>query len=118
MFDPLGRYREQESVFDEAGEHLADLPVRAEATVRIGGALYPVASPRQLVDAISQSGAFEACFTRQFFRYAMSRPELVEEDGCLLEAMWHAAQGGTLRDVIRALVMHPSFRQRHIIDPQ
>jgi hypothetical protein len=69
----------------------------------------------QLGAKLAASPAVEACFGKQWFRYAMGRAEQ-DVDACSLQTMaqtFHAA-GGDLRTLPPALVQTPAFLYRRV----
>ncbi|HEX5658483.1 MAG TPA: hypothetical protein VFX59_14875, partial [Polyangiales bacterium] len=68
---------------------------------------------------IVRSGKGEACFARQFVRFAQGRMEDERIDGCALESIRTAlADQKSLRQALRAPLLAPTFRQRYLGDVQ
>ncbi|HEX8704003.1 MAG TPA: hypothetical protein VF815_34545, partial [Myxococcaceae bacterium] len=60
-----------------------------------------------------ESGRFESCLARQYFRFSFGRMEDSVTDGCALAALESAAQSGaSLADVLRLSALRPEFRRR------
>jgi hypothetical protein len=120
-YDALGRFRTHEQVLDPlTGDILAELPLDTTVVPQITlEDTTPVSAPRALMERVADSGLVEACFARNYFRYAFGRHETAA-DGCVLEdirsSLVQSADGGdqpgTLREALRALALAPSFRAR------
>jgi len=62
---------------------------------------------------IAASGAFETCFSREYFRYSFGRIEDEAKDGCALKALQDdALSGKTIVDMLAATALSPQFKQR------
>lgn len=115
-YDSIGRFRDEETILDEAtGEILAYLPIDSAATVELGAS-----GPREvdsgigLSEAVVDSGMTEGCFAKQYFRFTFGRDE-VDDDGCALEEVRDTlARGGSLRDALRSIALDESFRTRRV----
>lgn len=115
-YDSLGRLREAQRLFSPSGEELGQKPVDTRVVPRIFPFdKTPANGPAELVEKILESGKGEACFARQYLRFSYGRPEDLERDGCVLEAMRVAlGKPNGLREAMRVSVLHPSFRQREV----
>ncbi|MEM9189831.1 MAG: DUF1592 domain-containing protein [Myxococcota bacterium] len=111
-YDALGRFRQSEQVFDEAGELVAEYPVNSETQVTISfGEEGFVRNGAELSALIAESAKTEACFARQYFRFAFGRHEHLDRDSCTLEAMRTVlAEGGSIQDLFRQVAEQPEFR--------
>ncbi|MDD9934721.1 MAG: DUF1592 domain-containing protein [Myxococcales bacterium] len=113
-FDALGRAREEQMLLAEDGSivGMAQLDTRSvprifpdDETVSEGAA--------DLMALIADSGKAEACLARHYFRFTFGRFEDTSADGCVLETLRTAiSEGGTVRDMLRAVALTPEFRQR------
>ena len=122
-FDALGRARTHEVILDEVtGQELASL----ELDTRVQPNLTPgdtteVSEPGELMQRVADSGLVEECFARQYFRFSYGREDAAE-DACTIASirsgLESAADGsagpGTLREALRAIALHPSFRRRAV----
>jgi hypothetical protein len=118
-FDALGRHRTHERLFDEAGNEIASLPIDTSGVPYVltsdDG---DVAGPVELGEVVVDSGKPQACFARNYFRFATGRPEDLEADGCALEAVREqVADGGSLREALVVLALEPGFRMRRRVGP-
>lgn len=125
-FDALGRHRREELVFDGERKHIGFKPVdtRAQPRVFIEDASF-VDDAAGLARKIADSGKAHACLARNYFRFTFARMEdwndgigsgeQTSRDGCVLERLRRAVdKGGSLRTMIREVVMAPEFKQRLI----
>jgi hypothetical protein len=116
-FDTLGRLRTEELIIDEkTGELIKAVPIDTRAVLYVTPEdTTPAAGPADLVARIQASGKAHACFARGLVRYGLARPDDVEEDQCLVDTLTALLRQGTpLRDVMRALVTSPAFRERSL----
>jgi hypothetical protein len=115
QYDALGRYRTEENVIDETtGEVLSTLPIDSTADPALTEDSMPISTGLELSQQIADSNRAEACFSRQYYRFTFGRSES-GSDGCALEAVRaELANGGTLRDALRAVALDPSFRSRRV----
>jgi hypothetical protein len=115
QYDALGRYRTEERVIDETtGEVLSTLPIDSTSDPMLTEDSAPISTGLELSEQIADSNRAEACFSRQYYRFTFGRGES-GSDGCALEAVRaELANGGTLRDALRAIALDPSFRSRRV----
>jgi hypothetical protein len=82
-FDPLGRLRDQEAVYDQ-GNYVRSLPVDSSGSVPFGdGTAAQVEDAFDLVTSVADSPRASACFSRNIFRFIYERKE-DESDSCRL----------------------------------
>jgi hypothetical protein len=113
-FDGLGRHRTEQALFDDDGTPRGTRPVDTS------GIPYVVDSDEtaitgagELMPLMAASGKLEACLSRNYFRFTFARFEELERDGCALERMrTELAQGGSVRDLLSAAALTPTFRRR------
>ena len=76
--------------------------------------LSPSAAAALLATALlAQTGVFESCFARQYFRFSFGRVENEAKDGCALSTLEAAAQEGKpLGEVLKAVALEPAFQRR------
>jgi hypothetical protein len=114
-FDGLGRFRTQETLYNDDGTVAAQLPVDTTATayVLMNDSTTTVNGPSDLMALMAANGKPEACLTRNYFRYAFGRFEDVSLDGCSLEMMRQKMDnGGNLVDMLKAVTQTPAFKNR------
>ncbi|MEM9457763.1 MAG: DUF1592 domain-containing protein [Myxococcota bacterium] len=101
-YDALGAYREQDAgrPIDASGELVA--------TDGLDG---PFIGAVELSHRLAESNEVQQCVTQQWFRYALGRLE-VDDDDCTLTLAHQAFEtsGGDVRALVRALVRSDSFR--------
>jgi len=76
MLDPLGFAFEN---YDGIGQYRTmdnNLPVNASVTLTLDGKSQTLADARALAAALAASDEAQSCFTTQWFRYALGRPEV------------------------------------------
>ncbi|MEM9188154.1 MAG: DUF1592 domain-containing protein [Myxococcota bacterium] len=119
-YDALGRYRTHERVYDDqTGELLAELPIDTTVQPNVTAVDTDlVDSPSEMMERVAESNVVEGCFARQYFHYTYGR-SAQPGDGCALESIRSAlmgseAQPGSLGQALRAIALHPSFRQRAV----
>lgn len=113
-FDGLGRERAEERVFDAQGNLVAALPVDTSAVPEVvQGDIRTMDDAVELSQAIDQSRLYHSCMVRHYFRFAMSRFEAPEQDGCLLSELEVAARGDEpLLHVLKTIALSPTFKAK------
>jgi len=113
-FDGLGRERTEEKLFDPRGKVVASLPIDTSAVPAVDpGDDRTLKDPVELSQAIDESRLYHSCMARHYFRFAMSRFETPERDGCLLSELEAAARGDEpLREVLEVIAKSPSFKAK------
>ncbi|MFP2923923.1 DUF1585 domain-containing protein [Pyxidicoccus sp. 3LG] len=72
-----------------------------------------VSSAAEVTQLILESGQYEECFARQYFRYTFARPEDDASDGPVLDALSTAARGRqSLRAVLASVALRPEFQRK------
>jgi len=115
-FDSLGRARTEQRLFNALGAVVATRPVNTASVPRIISAdPTPAAGAAEVTKLLAQSGKFETCFTKQYFRFVYGREEDLVKDGCVLKALDDAARSGAaLGDLWMKAALDPSFKSRRI----
>jgi hypothetical protein len=120
-YDPLGRYRTMEKVFDKAGKLVAELAIDSTAAARVDLAdTRPVKGPVELVSRVVESKKFSPCFAQSFFTYALRRPSAENSaDQCTVDdlAAESAKPNVALGDVYKRVALQGSFRIRKVGAP-
>lgn len=113
VMDPLGLAFEN---FDGAGAYRdmeGNFPVDASGALTMGGEQWTFSNAGELVELLVQSDDVKDCFVRQWVRYALGRFEQRVEEGAVLEIIdAHAAGGGTLQNLVLAIVQSKPFTHR------
>jgi hypothetical protein len=119
-YDALGRIRSKEVLYSAEGNELGEKAVSTESVPRIWpNDTQTSLGAADLTALILESGKAEACFARQYIRFAYGRREDDEVDGCALEAVRSALQDAeSLQLAVRAPALSPEFRQRFLGDVQ
>lgn len=113
-FDALGRFRNEQALFDRDGERIGEKAVDTSVVARVlPDDVTVVNGPLELMNEIVESGKGEACLARNFFRFTFARWENLAADGCTLEALrTPLANGSALPELGRAAALAPSFKRR------
>lgn len=100
--------------FDAVGHLRTSYPsgrsIDPSGALLLGSSSLAFADQVELSRVLAERPEAEACFERQLFRFAFSRPDS-SSDGCALQAMSDASQasGGQLRASLEALVTSDAF---------
>ena len=117
-FDSIGRFRSTELVFDpQSGELLAELPVNATATVRVGDTTEEVHSPAELNALMVAAGDVEACLAEQYFKFANRRAlDPTSSDACVARELASAAgdENRGLLQAFRQIAEYRGFYHRRV----
>jgi hypothetical protein len=115
-FDALGRVRTKQDLYDAKGGVVASKPVDTTSIPRVWTTdETPSAGPQDLTSMLIDSGKVEACFAREYVRYAEARAENDDTDGCQLETLRKTlAEGQSIKEALRRSALLPQFRQRYL----
>ena len=112
-FDPFGRYRTTEQVFDARdGRLLATIPLDLRGVPRIDARdEREVVGPAELNARIVASGQMEVCLAKRYVAYQRRRlPQRHERDHCVATDLARRLEGGEpLDSVFRGIAAYPSF---------
>jgi hypothetical protein len=113
-FDPLGRLRTEETLFDAQGHAVGSVPIDTSSVPKVELSDTTESSgAADLEHLIAESPKLHACFARQYFRYTFARMEDIDKDGCGLADVQKALDAGAdLGVVLRAIALSPGFRTR------
>jgi hypothetical protein len=113
-FDPLGRVRDVETVFDDAGNVLGMVPIDTTSVPGvIAGDASPVANAADLQAQLLASNRIQECFARKYFRFTFGQVEDAAKDTCTIRSVTDGlVQGQPLGQVLLRLTAAPAFRQR------
>lgn len=105
-FDAVGRYRERDGNVD------VDASGEIVAVPEISGPFYGL---RELSEKLAVSERTQRCVTRQWFRYALARPDQ-EEDQCRIDSLTEAFvhSGGDVHELIVQIATADAFSLRRI----
>ncbi len=116
-YDSLGRFRDEEHVFDADGKQIGTLPVDASVVPRIDpGDNTSVKSAVEMNARIVKSDRPEACFAKQYFEYTFRRRGNIQQDACAMESIRHrlVADDGGMKDALKSAVLAPAFQIRKV----
>jgi hypothetical protein len=111
-FDALGRFRTEETIYDDAGVVQNQLPIDPVVEVHLGSEASTVTNPAEFNRLLADSGLPDACFARQYFRFTYRRDEATGDSCALARIRDDVAPGGSLKRALRDVALSPSFRQR------
>jgi len=122
-FDSLGRLRADGTEFTHhaaTGESWwIDFDDQTSITLPPSYTPQPAKGARQATDILLESGLIESCMVQHYFRFTFAREADQNVDGCVLEAMRAALEGGApLRDVLRDVALSPAFKLRRVGNDQ
>lgn len=113
MINPLGFLFES---YDGVGEWRTmdgEWPVETEATVALGTDLDGTyESATALIEKLPSSPDVAACITRQWLRFALARPEGIEDEGSIDAAAAQAS--GDMFELVGAIPQTEAFRYRRL----
>jgi hypothetical protein len=120
-FDPNGRRRSggQEVVYEvpPGSQNLTEFRNSFDTTVapyvnrQDSSSVTGVAG---LSERIATSPEMHACYTRNLVRFAFNRIESDAWDGCFMNEILANAQSTSMKEVLRRLFLHPSYRLRRL----
>jgi len=113
LLDPLGFAFEN---YDGIGQYRTtdnSLPVDASVTLTLDGASQTVADARGLLGLLATSDETQACFTRQWFRYALGRLDSTDDASSVNTAgRTFKTATGDIRELVVGLSTSRTFRYR------
>jgi hypothetical protein len=102
-FDGMGRLRSLDN----------GRPVDTAAAYPFAEGYKPFANAAELMQIMASSKQAHACYAKKIAGYALQR-DIVESDLAMLDAMTEVSMtGGSIKQVMLALVADPAFRTRH-----
>jgi hypothetical protein len=114
-FDALGRHRTAQTLFAADGTVTAHKAVDTTGIPSVDGVFTSIADARELTRILADSGEFQTCFARQYFRFTFDRLEQEAADGCVLAGLQAAAvRGDSLADVLMASALRDEFKRRDL----
>jgi len=111
-FDALGRFRSSQRLFDRFGNVIGERKVSTQSTPRVLMRDLRVAEgPEDLTRYLVESKKVEACFARNYFRFAFVRNE-TEADEPLIDRIAAETTGKSLAEVMKSVALRPEFRSK------
>jgi hypothetical protein len=114
-FDPIGRERTVQQLFDATGAPTGEKPISTTSVPRL-------ASPSDgressgagdLTRMLDESGQFHSCLSRQYYRFTFARIEDPSTDGCPLSELESGAfADAPLDQLFKSIAFTPEFRER------
>jgi hypothetical protein len=106
-FDGMGRFRNMDN----------GRPVDTSAAYPFAEGYKPFADAAELMQLMADSKQAHACYAKKVASYALQR-DIVHGDLPTLDALTQVSQaGGSIKQVMLALVQDPAFRTRHGATP-
>lgn len=110
-FDALGRVRSAETVLNEQGTSLGDVAINTAVVANLDGmAGRSISTAAQAQQFVLDSGAFDTCFARNYFRYAFGRADAAADQSVIEEVRLQAANGANLRSLFASIVTRDEFK--------
>ena len=110
-FDALGRVRNSEVVLDDAGGVMGEKAIDTSVLANLDGiAGRAISTSSQAQQFVLDSGAFEACFARNYFRYSFGRADGTADGSLIEEVRQQAANGANLRSLFASIVTRDEFK--------
>lgn len=108
-YDYMGRFRTEED----------GNPIDASGTVQLGARAHEYADGADFLDLIANSATAEACYARQWYRFAIGRAE-TDADACEVDRLSDAfaTSGGDVRELLVQIAASDRFRTRVIEESQ
>jgi hypothetical protein len=112
-FDGLGRERTAEVIFDDAGNKVAERPVRTDSVPQVlPGDVAPSGGAADVARLLDESGHVHSCFARMSFRFSFGRKEQ-GGDGCSLSRLEKLAlENRPLIEIWREVAFLDQFKKR------
>ncbi len=85
-------------------------PIDATGTTHFDGDMVTINGAHELVDLLATSGKMEACWSREYFRFAMGRAEWTGDQESIDNLTTLLQGGGTLADAYKAMAHQAQFR--------
>ena len=118
-FDALGRLRAEQPLFDETtGASIGSAAIDTSSVPGVDNNDETTSTGiADLTQLIVDSPKPYACFARQYFRFTFGRMEDLDRDACALDVVKDPLdEDEPIAEVLRAIAMSRSFRERSFID--
>lgn len=112
-FDGLGRVRKTESVFDQEGNLLGQIPVDTTSVPYVTSEDSSTANgPADLARLLVASKRAQMCLAKKYFRYTFARVDDAS-DACLIQTLGNAfVDGKPIQTVLADIARSTTFRER------
>jgi hypothetical protein len=116
-FDSIGRSRDIETIFNEAGTVVGSLPINTEVGLPFGGRSKRVVSGAdELKQILGDFPVAQKCFAKQWYRYSQKKMETVK-DRCTINFSRTFEKKGSLPliEVMKDQAIQPNFFTREYL---
>ncbi len=107
LIDPVGLALESYGAIGQSQNRGYDV----EGAIKVGGTMFNFKNAEELSQSIAESAEYEDCFSRQLFRFTMSRMEK-KEDACSLAYIREEIATHDLKEALTHLFSSPLFRNQ------
>jgi hypothetical protein len=103
--------RASEVVRNDSGGVMGEKPIDSTVVASLSGmAARSMSSAAQAQQYVLESGHFERCFAKNYFRYSFGRAD-ADTDAAVIESIrQQAASGANLRSLFASIVMRDEFK--------
>ena len=110
-FDALGRVRRTEVVRNDSGTSVGEKAIDASVMASLGSlAARPMSTAAQAQQYVLESGEFERCFARNYFRYSFGRTDVDSDEEVIETVRKQAVNGANLRSLFASIVTRDEFK--------
>lgn len=115
-YDALGRLRQEQVLFNDAGEIVGSKAVETASVPRIFlDDMTESKGAADLSQMLISSEEVHKCFARHYTRFTFGRAEDLVADGCVMEELRQSlVAGDNLQDVLKRIALRPEFKQRQL----
>lgn len=114
-YDSLGRFRNTELIIEDDGNLLGEVPIDSVVQPNISYSdELTTSGPVELTEAIAESKKADACFVRNFYKFAKRSEEDLQQDACGMQSLYDSLQTGGIKEMYRQIVLRPEFRLKFL----
>lgn len=116
QIDQWGIPRQSELIYNKVSyQYLGQVPINTTVSMKVGSnPEFSVSSPRAFAQELLKTQHLQACFARQFFRFAFGKEELLSgEEACALEEFMNALSNSdvSVKEALRVFAKSKFFTQ-------
>ncbi len=121
-FDSMGRFRQQERVFQpegsgNEGQVLVTKPVDAQNTIELTGLIEgDFNGGVELAHELARNAMAKACFASKLWNFSQKQNLRLRDDGCAVKSIYETIEfnQGSVLDALREIPLQPEFFRRTI----